>query len=88
MRSSALPENTENVCSNCYQAHAEKAASLIGPRLTVSSFGFLECFALAPNAIGFLGVWIGSRARAAVSSVKRLRMSANAHFIALHETLK
>jgi hypothetical protein len=51
------------------KAHGEKAAALIGPWLTVSSFGFLECLALAPNAIGFLGVWIGPRARAAVGSV-------------------
>jgi len=55
--------------------------------LTVSSFAFLECFALTEDTVGFFGVWIGMRAVAAVSSVQRLRMSANANFIVDHVTL-
>jgi hypothetical protein len=38
--------------------------------LRVSSFAFLECFALTENAVGFLWVWIGQPAIAAVSSVQ------------------
>jgi hypothetical protein len=37
--------------------------------LTVSSFAFLECFALTKDTVGFLGGWIEMRAVAAVSSV-------------------
>ena len=55
--------------------------------LTVSSFGFLERLALTEETVGFFGVWIGMRAVAAVSSVQRLRMPANANFIADHVTL-
>jgi hypothetical protein len=36
----------------------------------VSNFAFLECFALTENAVGFLRVWIGQSAIAAVSSVQ------------------
>jgi hypothetical protein len=53
----------------------------------MSSFGFLECFAVAADTVGFLGVWIGMGAVAAVSSMQRLRMAANANFIADHVTL-
>jgi hypothetical protein len=52
----------------------------------VSGFSFLERLALTENALGRFGVWIRPPAVAAVSSVKRLRMSANANFIA-HVTL-
>jgi hypothetical protein len=38
--------------------------------LRVSSFAFLECFALTEKAAGFLRVWIGQPAIAAVSSVQ------------------
>jgi hypothetical protein len=55
--------------------------------LTVSSFAFLECLALTEDTVGFFWVWIGIRAVAAVSSVQRLRMSANANFIVDHVTL-
>ena len=55
--------------------------------LTVSRFAFLECFARTEDTVGFLGGWIGMRAVAAVSSVQRLRMSANANFIVDHVTL-
>ena len=48
---------------------------------TVSGFTFLECFALAEDTVGFFRVWVGMRAIAAVSSVQRLRMTANANFI-------
>jgi hypothetical protein len=53
----------------------------------VSSFLRLECLALTENALGFFRVWIGLRPVAAVRSVERLRMSADAHFIADHVTL-
>jgi hypothetical protein len=53
----------------------------------VSNFSLLECFALTPNAVGFFGVWMGPPAIAAVGSMQRLRMSANANFVALHVTL-
>jgi hypothetical protein len=52
----------------------------------VSGFAFLECFALTEDTVGFLGVWIGMWAVGAVSSVQRLRMSANANFIVDHVT--
>ena len=51
------------------------------------SFLRLECLALKENALGFFRVWIGLRPVAAVRSVKRLRMSADANFIADHVTL-
>jgi hypothetical protein len=51
------------------------------------SFLRLERFALTEKALGFFGVWIGLRPVAAVRSVERLRMSADAHFIADHVTL-
>jgi hypothetical protein len=53
----------------------------------VSSFSFFECFALTADTVGFFGVWIGMRAVAAVSSMQRLRMAANANLIAEHVTL-
>src|ERR1700746_1109379 len=53
----------------------------------VRNFLCLEFFSLAKNAVGFLGFWIGPQASAPVSSVERLRMPANAHFVALHVTL-
>ena len=37
---------------------------------SVSNFSLLECFALTENAVGFLRVWIGQPAIAAVSSVQ------------------
>jgi hypothetical protein len=55
--------------------------------LTVSSFAFLECFALTEDTVGFFWVWIGMRAVAAISSVQRLRMTANAIFIVDHMTV-
>ena len=57
---------------------------VLRPWLTVSGLAFLECFALTADTVGFFGVWIGMRAVAAVSSMQRLRMAANAHFIWLH----
>jgi hypothetical protein len=54
---------------------------------SVSSFAFLECFALTEDTVGLFWVWIGIRAVAAVSSVQRLRMSANAKFITDHVSL-
>jgi hypothetical protein len=51
------------------------------------SFLRLECLALTENALGFFRVWIGLRPVAAVRSVERLRMSADANFIADHVTL-
>ena len=54
----------------------------------VSSFLRLKCFALTADTVGFFGIWIGPRARAAVSSVQRLRMAANAGSVAFHVTLR
>ena len=48
----------------------------------------LKCFALTADTVGFFGVWIGPRPRAAVSSVQRLRMAANAGSVAFHVTLR
>jgi hypothetical protein len=53
----------------------------------MSNFSRFKCFALTPNAVGFLQVWIRQRAVATVTSVQRLRVSANANFIALHREL-
>jgi hypothetical protein len=53
----------------------------------VSNLSLLECFALTPNAVGFLGVRMGPPSVAAVGSMQRLRMSAHANVVAVHVTL-
>jgi len=53
----------------------------------VSNFSRLKCLALTAKAVGFFEVWIGTPAVAAVRPMQRLRMSANAYFIADHVTL-
>ena len=55
--------------------------------LGVSSFSRFEYFALTAKTVGFFEVWIGTPAVAAVRPMQRLRMSANAYFIADHVTL-
>ena len=57
------------------------------PLTGVSSFLCLEGFARARNAIGFFWVWIGPQGGAAVRSVLRLRVPANAHLIPSHNSL-
>lgn len=49
-----------------------------------SNFSRSERFALTPKSVGLLAVWIWPCARAAVGSMKRQRVPANAYFIALH----
>ena len=66
---------------------ALKSVRCAALKLGMRSFVRLECFALTENALGFFRVWIGLRPVAAVRSVERLRMSADAHFIADHVTL-
>jgi hypothetical protein len=66
---------------------ALKSVRCAALKLGMRSFLRLECFALTENALGFFRVWIGLRPVAAVRSVERLRMSADAHFIADHVTL-
>ena len=73
---------------NIYLNTGVACAGFIYSWLTgVSNFSLLECFALTPNAVGFLGVWMGPPAVAAVGSVQRLRMSAHTNFVALHVIL-
>jgi hypothetical protein len=55
--------------------------------LGVSSFSHFKCLALTAKAVGFFEVWIGTPAVAAVRPMQRLRVSANAYFIADHVTL-
>src|ERR1700752_513565 len=66
---------------------ALKSVRCAALKLGMRSFVRLECFALTENALGFFRVWIGLRPVAAVRSVERLRMSADANFIADHVTL-
>src|SRR5215469_8919903 len=53
--------------------------------LSTGASGFLrlEHLALAPNATRLFGIWIGPHGRAAVRSVRRLRVSAHANFFPL-----
>ena len=66
---------------------ALKSVRCAALKLGMRSFLRLECFALTENALGFFRVWIGLRPVAAVCSVERLRMSADANLIADHVTL-
>jgi len=51
---------------------------------SASNFLRLEYLALAPNALRFVGVWIRPPSSAAVRSVQRLWMAANAYFVWFH----